>query len=245
MEIPRRNAMGQRQTVNLGITDDERVWHFRSAWNVAALNCNTAQYDPILAAYSDYISKHQRALGQVNERIDRTYRQQLGARRAGMLAREERMTAVYNFFALPPARARFCRAALDVSNRYLLAPVDPLAFATDNFALIEEPFELFFQEYEQYQRDSAAWDARWGDMFGPSQPGWVAVREAQAKGIPVPTAGMSDPAATLANPSVAAEMVIDPATGMAVPVVPVQENVVSQPVVEPVASGEDGATRPQ
>jgi hypothetical protein len=242
MEIPRRNAMGQRQTINLGITDDERVWHFRSAWNVAALNCTAAQYDPILTAYSDYISKHQRTLGQVNERIDRAYRQQLGARRAGMLAREERMTAVYNFFALPPARARFCRAALDISNRYLLAPVDPIGFANENFALIEEPFELFFQEYEQYQRDSAAWDARWGDLFGPSQPGWVAVQEARAKGIPVPTAGTSDPSATLANPAATAGMVTDPETGVAVPVVPVQENFVSQPVVEPVASGQDGST---
>ncbi|HBM71722.1 MAG TPA: hypothetical protein DD436_03650, partial [Erythrobacter sp.] len=39
MTIPRVNSLGQRETVHLGISDDEKVWHFRSAWNVAALNC--------------------------------------------------------------------------------------------------------------------------------------------------------------------------------------------------------------
>ena len=240
MVIPGKNAMGQRETINLGISDDEKVWHFRSGWNVAALNCTAAQYDPILTAYSAFIKDYGKALGAVNDRIDSVYRAREGARRAGILAREEQMTAVYNFFALPPARARFCRAALDISNRYNIAPPqDAIAFAMDNFALLEEPFELFFQEYEQYQRDSAAWDAKWGDMFGPSQPGWVAVQAARASGVTIPTVE-SDPASTLAQPTVTAGAVTDPETGVAVPVVPVQENTVSQPVVEPVAS-EPGA----
>lgn len=239
MQIPERNAMGQRQTINLGLTDDERVWHFRSAWNVAALNCTSAQFDPVLMAYSGYIKDHGPALQRVNDRIDRQYRTQMGARRAGILAREEQMTSVYNFFALPPARARFCRAALDIANRYLIAPVEPIAFATDNFALLEQPFELFFQEYEQYQRDSAAWDAEYGALFGPSQPGWVAVQQARAQGIEVPTAGVSDPASTLAAPVAVATTVVDPETGVAVPVLPIQDNVTSQPVIEPVATVTD------
>ncbi|AWW74013.1 hypothetical protein CD351_06180 [Erythrobacter sp. KY5] len=236
MNIPARNMVGQRETINRGITDDEKVWHFRSAWNVAALNCTSAQYEPVLSAYSAYIADFARPLRQVNERIDRTYRQEMGARRAGILAREEQMTAVYNFFALPPARARFCRAALDISNRYNAArPSDPAAFAIDNFALLEAPFDLFFDEYEQYQRASYEWDVKYGDMFGPSQPGWVAVQAAKANGVPVP-GPTSDPSAVLANPTAAAGTVTDPETGVAVPVIPVQENVVSQPVVEPVAT---------
>ncbi len=247
MSIPGKNLFGKRQTVNRGLSDDEKVWHFRSAWNVAALNCVTAQYEPILGAYSAYISDHAGALGQVNDRIDREYREEAGSRRAGIFARETQMTSVYNFFALPPARSGFCRAALDISNRANAAgPYDPIAFARDNFSLIEEPFETFFDEYEQYQQASAEWDARYGEEYGPSQPGWVAVQAARANGVPVPTV-TSAPESTLAAPTAPAGFVADPMTGANVPVVPVQENFISQPVVEPISSenSEDQTASPQ
>ena len=235
MRIPDKNFLGKRKTVNRGISQDEEVWHFRSAWNVAALNCLAPQYEPILTAYSAYIDDHADALRAVNRRIDEDYTENSDTRRDGMLAREQQMTAVYNFFALPPARARFCRAALDISNRALIAPpTDPTEFARDNFALFEEPFELFFEEYETYQEASASWDAKWGDRFGATQPGWVAVQRAMAERTPVPSVE-SDPAATLATPGAASQTVTDPETGGRVPVIPVPENVVSQPVVEPVA----------
>ncbi len=250
MEIPGKNAFGQRETINRGISLDEQVWHFRSGWNVAALNCTAPQYEPILTAYSAYISDHAKALRAVNDRIDAEYRSEADTRREGIIAREMQMTSVYNFFALPPARARFCRAALEISNRYNAAPPeDPIAFARNNFALLEEPFELFFEEYAEYQRTSAAWDAKWGDMFGPSQPGWVAVQAARANGVPIPTV-TSDPATVVSSPSVQAGSVNDPDTGVAVPVVPVPENTVSQPVTQPVAregneTTEDGSDGPQ
>ncbi|HCJ80032.1 MAG TPA: hypothetical protein DHV50_00775, partial [Erythrobacter sp.] len=69
-------------------------------------------------------------LKRVNDRIDAEYRQEHGARRAGIQARESQMTMVYNYFALPPARADFCRTALGVSQQYLAAEqIDPIAFA--------------------------------------------------------------------------------------------------------------------
>lgn len=243
MEIPGKNLFGKRQTVNRGLSGDETVWHFRSAWNVAALNCVAAQYQPILTAYSTYISVHADALGEVNDRIEAEYRREAGARRAGILARQSHMTSVYNFFALPPARSGFCRAALDISNRAIAAPpTDPIQFAKDNFDQIEEPFETFFEEYEQYQRASAEWDARYGAQYGPSQPGWVAVQQARANGIAVPSVGDS-PASTLAAPTGPAGAVTDPATGLAVPVVPVDEGFVSQPVTQPVAQDDsDGGS---
>ena len=70
MDIPQVNALGMRETVNLGISDDEKVWHFRSAWNVAALNCLDPQYQTVLDSYSSYIKDHARTLKQVNDRID-------------------------------------------------------------------------------------------------------------------------------------------------------------------------------
>ncbi|WP_298301731.1 hypothetical protein [uncultured Erythrobacter sp.] len=241
MQMPEKDQYGQRMTIISGVSDDEQVWHFRSAWNVAALNCTAPQYQPILTAYSAYISDHARGLKRVNDRIERNYRNKMGARRAGILEREERMTAVYNYFALPPARAGFCRAALDVSNRALAAPPsDPVAFANENFDLLTAPFEAFFSDYEQYQNLSARWDAEYGDRYGASQPGWVAVQEARRNGVVVPSAE-SDPASTLAEPTSAVGAVSDHATGADVPVVPVEENFVSQPVTQPVVSDAQGS----
>ena len=242
MQIPSKNALGQRETVNLGVSDDERVWHFRSAWNVAGLNCVSDQYAPIVTAYSAYISDHKRELKAINDRIDRVYRRENGGRRSGIRAREAQMTSVYNFFALPPARAGFCAAVLDVSNRYLLAPVDPVDFANSNFGVLEQAFEQFFLDYEKYQRDSAAWDMKYGEQYGPSQPGWLAVQDAKRNGIPIPTAGESNPVTTLADTTTASGSVADPQTGAEVPVVPTQTEFVSQPVVEPVATGDTNAS---
>ncbi|TRD12652.1 hypothetical protein FGU71_01655 [Erythrobacter insulae] len=247
MNIPGKDLLGRRMTVNRGLSDDEKVWHFRSAWNVAALNCTAARFQPVLDAYSVYIKDHATALMSVNRRIDRKYRNEMGARRAGIIEREGKMTSVYNFFALPPARSGLCAAALDISNRALAAPpADPIAFAMDNFELLLDPFSTFFDEYEEYQRLSARWDQEYGAEYGASQPGWVAVQRALADGIAVPTVG-ENPAATLATPAAAGSTVVDSATGAEVPVIPVQDGFVSQPVVEPIPTeaAQDPAPAPR
>ncbi|MBV7259334.1 hypothetical protein KCG46_07075 [Erythrobacter sp. WH158] len=234
MRIPSKDILGRRQTVNRGITDDEKVWHFRSAWNVAALNCTSARHQPVLDAYSAYIKDHARDLKRVNDRIDRKYRNEMGARRAGIIEREGKMTSVYNFFALPPARSDFCAAALDISNRALAAPpTDGVAFAMQNFTLLQQPFLTFFDEYDQYRRESARWDAKYGATYGASQPGWVAVQDAKARGVVIPTVG-ENPAATTTASTQTAGTVVDETTGAEVPVVPVQDGFISQPVVEPI-----------
>jgi hypothetical protein len=108
-----------------------------------------------------------------------------------------------------------------MSNRALAErPSDPLAFARANFDGLMVPFEEFFREYEAYQQASAEWDAKWGALYGASQPGWVAVQEARSSGVQVP--------------DMAVQTVVDPETGVAVPVIPVTEGVTSQPVVQPI-----------
>lgn len=230
-------------TANRGLSDDELVWHFRSGWNVAALNCSTSQYDAITDGYSVYIQRYARPLKAVNDRIDRVYRSQNSSRRSAIMARETKMTGVYNFFALPPARAEFCRDTLDISNRLLAAPdVDPAQFARDNFALLERSFENFFNEYAAYQQSSAEWDAKYGPEYGPSQPGWVAVQDARARGVVVPSlgAGAADLGATLSTPTATAGLVTDPQTGTQVPVIPADTQFVSQPVSQPLPKEDDG-----
>ncbi len=249
MDVPPVGPDGVRQTVNTGLTDDQRVWYFRSAWNVAALNCIDPQYQPILDGYSAYIKDHARALKQVNDRLEQTFRDQTGNRREAIIAREEKMTRVYNFFALPPARDEFCAAALDVSNRALAAPeLDPAMFAMANFDFLRQPFDNFFQAYEQYQVDSAAWDARYGERYGSSQPGYLAAQQARAESALLPRAGESDPILTIDDSVMAAResKVTDPETGAQIPVLPVEPNTKSRPIVQPIPTdgGEDDTPQP-
>jgi hypothetical protein len=222
MEVPRRGADGRRVTVNSNLSDDQQVWNLRSAWNVAALNCLAPEYDPILQGYRAFLTKNVKALKSVNDRLEKSYTSRFRVRRDAMVARDGYTTQVYNFFAEPAARAGFCRAALDMANRALAAPpTDPLAFARANFDGLLAPFDQFFTEYEAYQQASSAWDAKWGALYGESQPGWVAAQQARASGMPVQAAPV--------------QTVIDPVTGLPVPVIPVNEDVTSQPVVQPIA----------
>ena len=64
----------------------------------------------------------------------------------------------------------------------MMAPkFDANEFAAANFSIFEQPFETFYNSYEQYQRDSAAWDAEYGAEYGASQPGYVAVHGTPAQ----------------------------------------------------------------
>jgi hypothetical protein len=224
MKIPPLGPDGKRITVNSNLNDDRLVWHLRSAWNVAALNCLAPEYEPILEGYRKFLTNNARTLKSVNDRIEKTYTDRFKVRRDAVVARDGDSTQVYNFFANPAARSGFCLAALDVANRYIAADqTQPLPFAKDNFQVLLVPLESFFNEYETYQRAAADWDEKYGERYGASQPGWVATQQARANGEEVPTY------TSLA----AAQTVIDPETGAAVPVIPVQDGFVSQPVVEP------------
>ena len=233
MEIPRKDSLGIRQTINTGISSDEKLWYFRSAWNVAALNCLGAEAQTVLDGYSSFIKGNARTLKAANDRIDASYHKGHGGKTHGIRAREAKMTMVYNYFTLPAARLGFCRTAQDISARWLADPkADATAFALTNFPLFERPFEDFFLAYEAYQRDSAAWDAQWGASYGASQPGYVAVQRAlAAHRVPTVT---SNPAATLPNPATPAGVVVDPTSGAQIPVVPVDASTGAKPVVQPV-----------
>jgi hypothetical protein len=233
MAIPSRGPDGRLQTVLRGLSDDERIWYFRSAWNVAALNCIGPQYEPILEGYRAFLTDNAKALRAVNQRIDASYAKRYSTRREAIMGREKTMTTVYNYFALPPARVEFCAAALQVASLALATPRPSAAnLAAANFTSFEAPFENFYTAYEQYQRDAAVWDARYGARYGASQPGYVAVQAARAQGVPV--AGQSNPASTTLQPVTQAGVVTDPETGAQIPVVPLPSGQPSVPVVQPV-----------
>jgi hypothetical protein len=229
MEVPPVGPDGVRRTINTGLDPDQTLWHFRSGWNVAALNCLDAGQEPILEGYGAFLRNYQRKLSATNTAIDAKFRREHGnGRNVAVKAREAFMTQVYNYFALPPARADFCNLVNAIAVEYLAAPPeDANQFAAASLARIEAVFDQFFRGYEQYRVDSAAWDVRYGAQYGASQPGYVAVHSLTAPGV-----GASLTAAS--QPALAGE-VLDPDSGALIPVIPVDEGSVSTPVVQPVA----------
>ncbi len=227
MTIPAKDAFGTRQTINTLLPQDEAVWHFRSGWNVAALNCTRDVHQPILDAYASMLQQQATLLRGVNDRVEAQFRAQQGTRREALLARETHSTELYNYFASPPARREFCNTALVVANEYLTTPpADFTTFAVTGLQRYEMAFERFFTAYEQYQTASADWDARYGARYGASQPGWVAIygNRAQQQAAGVATTGLfpQDPVS-----------VPDTDTGAAIPVVPIDDTSSSTPVVQP------------
>src|SRR5689334_19777070 len=138
MAIPSRGPDGRHLTVLRNLDDDTRLWYFRSAWNVAALNCVGPEFEPILTGYGKFLKDNVKTLKAVNDRIDRGYRKDYPTRAAAVAAREKLMTTVYNYFALPPARAEFCQAAMQVASAAAGMPKpDGAALAAANFGLFE------------------------------------------------------------------------------------------------------------
>ena len=232
MVIPPLAGDGKHLTVLRGLNDDQRLWYFRSAWNVAALNCVGPEYQPILDGYGAFLKANVKTLKVTNQRIDKGFRSDFPGGSNAIKAREKLMTSVYNFFALPPARAEFCQAAMQIAAMSVAMPKPDAMALSANFALFEAPFENFFNAYGQYQRGSAEWDIRYGTRYGASQPGYVAVQKARALGIV--QMGQMNPTNTTLQPLGQAGSVTDQETGAQIPVIPVPREPQGVPVVQPI-----------
>ena len=234
MSIPPIGPDGVRQTVNTGLDENETIWNLRSAWNVAALNCLADEHKAILDGYSAFLKKNAKKLSAVNTALDKKYRSAAGSVPAGRLAREAHMTQVYNYFATPAAIGNMCNVALAVSNEYLQAPPSDLAaFAATTLPRFEAVYLDFFNAYDRYRAESAAWDAKWGALYGASQPGYVAVH---GSGQPTIATSLNS-----ASPSTLSGEVVDPETGAKIPVVNLPAATASTPVVQPVAKDQPAA----
>ncbi len=137
MLVPAVGPDGVRNTVNARLNPLEAVWNFRSGWNVAALNCLDARYQPILDGYKTLLTEPFRsALTKVNTELDKQYRAEVRAQGPRRSARARPiMTQVYNYFA-PAAGARLFlrRGAADQPGGAAHAPdatsmPSPLALA--------------------------------------------------------------------------------------------------------------------
>jgi hypothetical protein len=160
MTIPVLGVDGVRQTVNAHLTPNQTLWNFRSAYNVAALNCLRPEHAEIIIGYRAFLKKHARALTAANRGVDNEFKGKYGAR--FIAPREAYMTQVYNYFANPVTLRAFCDATLTMSRSLAAVPsADLPSYSTVELPKIEQVFEAFFRAYEQYRADAANWDAKY------------------------------------------------------------------------------------
>lgn len=158
--VPPLGVTGQRQTINTGITPNQTVWNFRSAYNVAALNCLKSEHADILVGYKAFLKTQKLGLTKANTGVNTEYRQRYGA--AYIRPREAYMTKVYNFYAFPPTTNNFCDAALAMARESkTVKPAELAAFSKRSLAALDQVFLNFFSVYDQYRADASAWDAKY------------------------------------------------------------------------------------
>ena len=159
-QAPPLGPDGLRQTINSGITPVQSVWNFRSAFNVAALDCLLPEHADILIGYKAFLKTHKLGLLKANRGVDAEFRKRYGA--AFVRPREAYMTKVYNNYALPPTLNKFCDAALIVARESkTVKPLELTAFAQRSLVTLDHVFENFYISFGQYRADAAAWDAKY------------------------------------------------------------------------------------
>lgn len=161
MVIPPMAPDGTRITINRGVTPAQALWNFRSAYNVAALNCQDPHHAPILTGYTQFLKVHAKSLTAANKALDKQFKDSHGAK-TYIRYRETYQTQVYNYFALPPVIPALCNAALAVSAELATVPAGQLeGYAPMGLSRVDLPYNEFFNSFEQYRADVAAWDARY------------------------------------------------------------------------------------
>lgn len=170
MTIPPVGLDGVRVTPNRGLSRDEQIWHFRSALNVAALNCQGPVWGQIATEYNKFIVTHKVLLSKTSKSVDREYVKKY-PKANGLRIRDTRMTDLYNYFALPPVRAQYCDMSLRKLNEANPVPKDALAeYAIGGLTDIDNLFVNFYDAYVKYESDLADWNMKYAPkpLYTPS-----------------------------------------------------------------------------
>lgn len=188
MVTPEVEADGQRESVNRKISVNQVIWNLRSAYTVAALDCQNPRNSAILPHYRQFLLTNAKVLKTVYDQMDHEYRDKYG--RGGETLRDNFLTVLYNHYALPPTKAAFCDVVDQVLTEGEMVAPDTLgAFAQTKVPLIEKVFDDFYDRYDQYRNALAVWDEKYGRV------GRVRV-EQQAQQSPPPAAPpAADPSA--------------------------------------------------
>jgi hypothetical protein len=172
MAIPPIGLDGVRVTPNRGLSRDEQIWHFRSALNVAALNCQGPVWGQIATEYNKFIITHKVVLSKTSKAVDREFVARYKGQN-GLRVRDTKMTDLYNYFALPPVRAEFCDTALRKVSEGNLVPTAALPeYAIGGLTDLDGIFIRFYDAYVQYERDLADWNMKYAPkpVYAPLTP---------------------------------------------------------------------------
>ena len=162
-KVPPLGLDGTRQNINTKIGPVQTVWNLRSAYNVAALNCQRIEHNDILIGYKRFLKIYKVGLLKANRGVDAEYRKRYGT--AFIRPREAYMTQVYNYYAFPPTLPNFCDAARAMARESMtLKPLDLTVFAQRYVPQFDLVFENFYRSYDQYKSDAAAWDAKYAPV---------------------------------------------------------------------------------
>lgn len=160
--VPPIGADGVRVTPNRGISSNEAVWHFRSAINVAALNCRGPVLDSIAPNYNKFLSNNKLTLRKISRNIDAEYRTKYPGQNP-LRVRDTKLTDIYNYFSLPAVKREFCDTALIKSQEAAAVSYKILPeFTAKALADIDAIFIRFFDSYAQYENELAIWNQQYG-----------------------------------------------------------------------------------
>lgn len=210
MRIPLVGVDGIRATPNRFLSPDEQIWHFRSALNVAALNCQGPVWGQIALEYNKFIKVHKKQLSKTSKTVDREYVKRYPGEN-GLRVRDTKLTDLYNYFALPPVRAEYCDAALrKLTEANLLAPDALPGYAVGGLTEIDGIFIRFFDAYAQYERDLADWNMKYAPppimVYQPNavtngtQPSLITPTPVPPQLIQPPVTGPTPPLTTTTPP---------------------------------------------
>lgn len=176
MKIPVIGLDGVRVTPNRGLSRDEQIWHFRSALNVAALNCQGPVWGTIATEYNKFIVTHKVQLSKSSKTVDREYVKRYPGQN-GLRVRDTKLTDLYNYFALPPVRTEYCDTALRKVTEANLVPKEALPeYAVGGISDIDGIFIRFYDAYVQYERDLADWNMK----YAPRVPVYMPLAQPQS-----------------------------------------------------------------
>ena len=188
MTIPPIGLDGVRVTPNRGLSRDEQIWHFRSALNVAALNCQGPVWGQIANEYNKFIVIHKVLLSKTSKAVDREYVKRYPSQN-GLRIRDTKLTDLYNYFALPPVRAQYCDMSLRKLTEANQVPKEALAeYAIGGLIDIDTLFVNFYDAYVKYQGDLADWNMK----YAP-KPVYAPPNNIMAPPVTAPPAGVATP----------------------------------------------------
>jgi cell division septation protein DedD len=148
LSLPSPDAQGDYATINSGVGDKEAIWHFRAALNVAALSCT----DQSIRDNYNQLLKTRKAV------FAAAYASETARLHGAAL--DQHQTRLYNFFAQPPAKIGFCRAAdAEATQAVSVSAAEFPAYAVKALDRMEAPMIAFYAAYDRYRRELAQWKA--------------------------------------------------------------------------------------